>query len=121
MGEQGHASAPGTFASEGAFVDAVLAAPLAASAAKVSLSWGGRDIEFFPGPNTSSPSASTAAAYKLPAVDGVAVDVAPRYVYRGPHLNAALGNMVVTASYGHYVLAYDFEHDVIRRGLGGLE
>ena len=120
-GREGHASEPGTFASEGAFVDAVLAAPLAASAAKVSLSWGGRDVEFFPAPSASSSSASTAAAYQLPTVNGVAVDVAPGYVYRGPHLNAALGARVVTACYGDYVLAYDFEHDVIRRGSEGLE
>eukprot|EP01048_Picozoa_sp_COSAG05_P020089 COSAG05_NODE_3325_length_2149_cov_1.597073_1_plen_693_part_10 len=68
VGEQGHESELGKFATEGAFIDAVLAAPLAASAAKVSLSWGGRDIKFFPGPNASS-NASTAVAYQLPTVN----------------------------------------------------
>ena len=61
-------------------------------------------------------NASAAAAYQLPTVNGVAIDVGPSYVYRGPHLNAALGARVVTASYEDYVLEYDFEHDVIRRG-----
>ena len=74
-----------------------------------------------PGPNASPTSASTAAAYQLPTINGMAIDVAPSYVYRGPHVNAALGVRVVTACYGDNVLAYDFEHDVIRRVLEGLE
>jgi hypothetical protein len=64
----------------------------------------------------ASPNVSTAAAaYQLPTVNRVPINVAPAYVYRGPHLNAALGARVVTASYGDYVLDYDFEHDAIRR------
>ena len=42
--------------------------------------------------------------------------VAPKTVYDGPHLHAALGSDVVRTSYKDYVVEYDFATDTIRRG-----
>ena len=94
------------------FTSQVLAAPLVADAnhSRVDFSWHGRNFAFTPGPNTWK------GQWTLPTLDGKAINIDPPYVYRSPHLNAALDSPIVTASYGNYTLIYNFTDDTIKRG-----
>jgi len=106
VGEQGNRS--GQFADLEAFSVAVAAAPLSVTQREVRLCWGNRTLQFFP-------SNGTHDGYRLPAVDNRAVDVAPAFMYQGPHLNAGLNTTLVRAGYAGYMLEYDFSRDEIRR------
>ena len=76
----------------------------------VGLEWKGRVFGFTPGPGTWK------GEWTLPTLDGKPVDLDPPFVYSSPHLNAAVGSEVVTASYGtNYTLKYDFGDDTITR------
>ena len=76
----------------------------------VGLEWKGRVFGFTPGPGTWK------GEWTLPTLDGKPVDVDPPFVYSSPHLNAAVGSEVVTASYGTtYTLKYNFGDDTITR------
>ena len=107
------------FGSPDHFANAVLAAPLVVANAtgpvptSVTFGWQTHTYEFFPNP--SKRGSSTPNRYRLPTVDGVAIDVSPPFAYSGPHLNAALGSDTVELKYNDYVLEYNFSDDSIKR------
>ena len=88
------------------FIDAVLAAPLRLTGAtpagfnEVSFAFGGHRYHFFPNNITGQ--------YRLPTLDGKAVQPDPPFAYSGPHLNAAFNATVIHAQYESYALRYDF-------------
>ena len=75
----------------------------------VEYAWQGRRFGFTPGPETWK------GTWQLPTIDDKLVDIDPPFVYRSPHLNAELDSEVVTASYGSYVLVYNFTDNTVRR------
>lgn len=96
------------------FSSAVLAAPLRVENGTafrgLTFGWRGRSFGFTVGPSIWK------GQWTLPTIDGVAVDIDPDFAYRSPHLNAAVGGEVVTASYKSYSLVYNFSDDTISRG-----
>jgi hypothetical protein len=101
----------GTYGTLDNFTEHILSASLTISANKshVDFSWHGRNFGFTPGPSTWK------GRWTLPTLNNQSVDIDPPFVYRSPHLNAALGSAVVTASYGNYTLVYNFTEDTITR------
>ena len=69
---------------------------------------------FFKKKQTIGPS-TWKGEWTLPTLNGKAVDIDPDFVYKSPHLNAALNSDVVTATFGNYSLAYNFGDDTISR------
>ena len=93
------------------FTAQVLATSLVVDAnhSRVEFSWHGRSFAFIPGPSTWQ------GHWTLPTLNGNSMDVDPPYVYRSPHLNAALDSPIVIASYANYTLTYNFTDDTIKR------
>ena len=100
-----------TYGTLGNFTQQIKAALLTVDAkhAHVDFVWNGRQYGFTPGPGTWK------GKWTLPTMGGTPVNIDPDFVYSSPHLNAAVGADVVTASYGNYSLAYDFTTDTITR------
>ena len=71
--------------------------------ADVTLDWHGKHYAFH--------AQNTTQHYRLPEVDGTAVDIAPRFQYSGPHLKAELGAEVVRTVFPGYALDYHFKDD----------
>jgi hypothetical protein len=96
------------------FSSAVLAAPLRVENGTafrgLTFGWRGRSFGFTAGPSIWK------GQWTLPTIDGAAVDIDPDFAYSSPHLNAAVGGEVVTASYKSYSLVYNFSDDTISRG-----
>lgn len=69
------------------------------TAKDVALRWRGKRFVFH---------AQQKGRFRLPEVDGVAVDNSPPFQYAGPHLQARLNSSVVTATYPGYTLEYRF-------------
>ena len=104
-----HAADAATYGSAENFTQQILAAPLSVDSTRshVELSWRGRTFGFTPGPSTWK------GQWTLPTLNGEPVDIDPPFVYRSPHLNAALDSRVVTASYATYTQVYNFSDDTI--------
>lgn len=100
---------PDEYGTLGNFSQQVQAAPLKADDEVFEWKWKNRTYDFFPGPSTDIGS------WRLPEIDGKAVDVDPPFLYSSPHLNAALESETVTASYKDYTLVYNFTDDTITR------
>ena len=78
----------------------------------VSLSFCGRQIDFFPR------SVPVPGQYRLPRVDGVEVNVDPNYTYSGPHLyTTGRQPQVVSTRFenaeGGLQMDYDFGRDEV--------
>jgi len=93
------------YGSVGKFQEAILKAPLTLT--KQMLRYTGPSsptIEFFP---------AEAPPYKLPKIDGKALNVNPKYNYRSPYIGSKAGSDIVTVRYGSRRWVYDFGKNTI--------